>query len=111
MERKRKHKRLTADNLLSYISLDENGRPLDQGVGRTLDISQGGLLMGTNAPIEAKFIKLTFIDTKDDLIDIKAKVVYCIKKEAKNFLIGVSFIETNERIYEIMKEMIKFFGK
>ena len=110
MVRKRRHKRITTHNLLSYVGLDEKGRPLDQGVGNSLDISQGGLLMGTNAQIESKFIKLTFIDTQDEFINIKAKVVYCMEKEPKNFHIGISFIETNERIHKIMKEMIEVFS-
>jgi hypothetical protein len=110
MVRKRKHKRITTHNLLSYVGLDKNGRPLDQGVGNALDISQGGLLMGTNTPIESKFIKLTFIDSREELVNIKAKVAYCMEKEPKNFHIGVSFIESNERIQEIMKEMIKVFS-
>ena len=107
---KRKHKRITAHNLFSYVGLDKKGRPLDQGVGNTLDISKGGLLIETNAPIESNFIKLTFVDSQDELINVKAKVVYCMEKEPKNFHIGISFIESNERVHEIMKEMIKAFS-
>jgi len=106
----RRHKRITTHNLLSYVCLDVNGDPLDQGVGSTLDISQGGLLMGTNAPIKSQFVKLAFIDTQEELVNIKAKVIYCIEKEPKDFLIGISFIESSQKIDGIMEEMIKVFN-
>jgi hypothetical protein len=105
----RRHKRITTHNLLSYVCLDEDGSPLDQGVGSTLDISQGGLLMGTSEPVHSKFLKLTFIDTQNELVNIKARTIYCIEKKPKNFLVGICFIESTKRINKIMEEMIKSF--
>jgi hypothetical protein len=111
MLEKRRHKRTNIHNPLSYVSLDEYGRPSDQGMGNILDISQGGLLLETCAPIQSKFIKLTFIDTQDEFVNIKAKVVYCRGKEPKIFRIGTRFIESNARIHEIMEKMKKVFSR
>ena len=110
MVEKRKHQRVETVNLLSYIGLDENGKPLEQGVGKTLDISQGGLLMETQVPIMAKYVMLMSIDIKDELIKIKGQVAYCREKAPKTFHIGVCFKEANERVREIVVGMIKVFS-
>ena len=81
------------------------------GSGEYPGYKSGGFLIETNAPIWSKFIKITFIASKDELISIKAKVVYCMEKEPKNFHIGIRFIETGKRIDEIMKEMTEAFNQ
>jgi len=110
MVEKRKYQRVKTVNLLSYISLDEEGKPLEQGVAKTLDISQGGLLMETKVPIEAEYIMLMSIDVKDELIKIKGKVAYCKQESPETFHIGVRFKEANVRVREIVVGMIKVFS-
>ena len=109
MPDKRRHQRVEAVNLISYVSLDENDKPLDQGMGKTLDLSQGGLLMETRVPIETKYIMLMSLNLKDELIKIKGEVVYCRQGDSKNFHIGVRFKEANDRIRKIVVGMIKVF--
>ncbi len=111
MEENRRYKRVDSINLLSYVSLDEDGKPLEQGMGRTLNISQGGLLIETQVPIEAKYILLMAVDIQDHLIKIKGKVAYSKEVEKKLFHTGVRFIESNEKIREIVVEMVKVFTK
>ena len=36
---KRKHERFDALNLLSYITIDSDGKEWDQGMGRTLNLN------------------------------------------------------------------------
>ncbi len=110
MQEKRKHQRVKTINLLSYVSLDEEGKPTDQGMGKTLDISQGGLLLETNVPIEAKYIMLMAIDIKDELVKIRGRIAYSKKKAPEIFHSGVRFKETNERIREIVVEMVRVFS-
>jgi hypothetical protein len=110
MLEKRKYQRVKTVNLVSYVSLDDNGKPLDQGMGKTLDISQGGLLMETKVPIEAKYITLMSINMKDELVKIKGKIVYCIKEDSNIFHIGIRFKEANDAIRDIVVGMIKVFS-
>ncbi len=110
MQERRKNQRVKTVNLLSYISLNEKGKPTDQGMGKTLDISQGGLLLETKVPIEAKYIILMAIDIKDELINIRGKIVYSVEVEPKIFHSGVRFKETNEKIREIIVEMVRVFN-
>ncbi len=107
---KRRHPRVSTLNLMSYVCLDENENQFDQGMGRTLDISQGGLLMETPAPIESKYILLMAIDFKDELVNIKGQVAHSRKTKEKKFNTGIRFVEPNEKINEIIVGLIKAFN-
>ncbi len=108
-EEKRRHARVTSFNLMSYTCFGENRKPLGQGMGETLDIGLGGLLMETPVRIQSKYILLMAINLKEELIEIKGRVVYCKDFESKIFHTGIRFIEKNERIREIVTDMLKVF--
>ncbi len=93
---KRKHERVSTLNLLYYVCLDEGGNHLDQGMGKTLDISQGGILIETHIEIEAKFIMLLALSFEEDLIDIKSEVAYSRKADSGMYESGIKFLEINE---------------
>ena len=73
---KRKHERFDALNLLSYVSIDSDGKEWDQGMGRTLNISESGLQLETHEPVDTKNTLLISIGIEDDLVEIKGKAVY-----------------------------------
>jgi len=108
-EEKRKHYRAKTVNPVSYVCVDQDANPLNQGMGTTLDISRGGLLMETKVPIKSQFILLTATDTEEELTRIKGKVVYCREVEPGLFHTGIRFVEANERIRKIVAGMIKAF--
>ncbi len=71
-ENKRKHERIESLNL-SYICLDEDENIVKQGMGRTLNISESGMLLETHFPIESKHTLRLTISLEEDLLDIKGK--------------------------------------
>ena len=46
-EEKRKHARVRTMNAISYICVDDDGNQIDEGMGTTVDISQGGAFIET----------------------------------------------------------------
>ena len=108
---KRKHQRIRTLNLLSYVCLDENSNHLEQGMGRTLDISQGGILMETHVQIESKYILLMSVGFEDELIDIKGEVVYCREGTSGMFESGVRFLETDEQMNQIIEKLVRIFNQ
>ena len=108
---KRQYQRVSTLNLLYYVCLDENGSHLEQGMGKTLDISQGGLLMETHIQIEARYIMLLALGFEEELVDIKGEVAYSRQNEAGMYESGVKFLETNEKITHIVEELINDFKK
>jgi hypothetical protein len=109
-EERRRYQRINTVNLLSYVSLDENGKPLDQGMGKTLNISQGGLLLETKVPINAQYVLIMALDIRDELIKIRGQVVYCRETDPRTFHTGVRFKEANERVREIVVELVRVFN-
>ena len=72
-EDKRKHQRIPSLNL-SYICLDENNNIVKQGMGRTLNLSESGILLETHFPIELEYLVLMTIALKEDLLEIKGSL-------------------------------------
>jgi hypothetical protein len=104
---KRKNPRVKTSNGVSYVCIDENGNEIEQGMGKTIDISIGGILLETSVRIESKYILIATIDLKGNLIEIRGKVVYSRKIEFREFLNGIQFLETPEKQIKIIAEFIK----
>jgi len=104
---KRKNPRVKTSNGVSYVCIEENGNEIEQGMGKTIDISLGGILLETSVRIESKYILIATIDLKGNLIEIRGKVAYSRKIESGDFLNGIQFLETPERQFKIIAEFIK----
>ena len=104
---KRKNPRVKISNGISYVCIDENGNEIEQGMGRTIDISLGGMIIETSVPIESKYILIATIDLEGNLIEIRGKIANSKKIESGEFLNGIQFLETPERQIKIIAEFIK----
>ncbi len=110
-EERRKKPRVNSLNLLSYLCMDENDEVVMQGVGRTLTVSQGGILLETHAPIDPGHAVSLVIAIENDLVDVKGKVVYSSTGKEGRFNTGIQFVEPDETILKILKESIAAFGQ
>jgi CheY-like chemotaxis protein len=108
---RRNHKRVHTGSLLSYVGMDENDTPVEEGIGNALNICQGGLLFETPLPIEAKNIQLTTSGIKDELISVKGKVIYSQMTEPNVFHTGINFRESKEKTREFVVELVKIFSQ
>lgn len=108
---KRKHERVDALNLLSYVTIDSDGKEWNQGMGRTLNISESGLQLETNEPIQTRYVLLISIGIEDQLVDIKGKVVYTNRGDAGMFETGIEFIEVKPDAMAVLKRYISEFNK
>jgi len=108
---KRKHERVDALNLLSYVTIDSDGKEWNQGMGRTLNISESGLQLETNEPIQTQYVLLISIGIEDQLVDIKGKVVYTNRGDAGMFETGIEFIEVKPDAMTVLKRYINEFNK
>jgi hypothetical protein len=78
MER-RKYPRVETRNLISYVSVGENGEVKGQSLGRALNISQNGIFLETTRLIFSESISLMSVDVDNHLIEIWGKVVYSME--------------------------------
>ena len=108
---KRLYTRIGALNLIAYDCMDEDGQVVMHGMGRTLNVSEGGILLETHVQIEQQYDASLSIGLEDDLIDIKGKVVSSKPGEVDKFESGIKFLEIGEKELAILKLYIKAFKK
>ncbi len=108
-DEKRIDPRIESSNLLSYICLDENNHEMMQGMGRTLNVSEGGILLETHVPIDPHHIVSMTMALEDDLMDFKGKIAYSRKREDGKFESGIEFIEMDEEKQRFYRQYILIF--
>jgi len=108
---RREHPRINALNLLSYVCMNENSETVRQGMARTLDVSEGGILMETHVPIDPQYTVSLTLGLKDELTDVKGKVVHFRTDGNGRFQSGIQFMKTQEPTSRILKKFTEAFKK
>jgi len=108
---KRKHERVDTLNLLSYVVLDSDGKEWEQGMGRTLNISETGLQLETREPIQTNNILQISIGIEDELVEIKGKVIYTNRGDAGMFETGIEFRQVKQDALAVLNKYINEFNK
>ncbi len=111
IDEKKKHPRVKTENLVSYVCIDDRGNERGARIGRTIDVSLGGILIETNKPIETKDILLTTISIDDEIMNMKGKVVYYRVEDSGMFRTGIQFFEPKKNIQLFVSSMIKLYSK
>jgi hypothetical protein len=104
---KRKYPRVKIKNLISYVCLDEDGKPIKRLMGSALDISQGGLLLETANQIEPGNGILITADEQDRIVEIKGKAAYCRETGSGRFYVGISFQGTHDENIQFAKHIVR----
>ena len=108
-ENKRKHERIQSLNL-SYICLDEDANIIKQGMGRTLNISESGILLETHFPIEPEHVVQLTISLEEELLDLKGKPAHVRSCDDGKYEIGIQFIELDQNACDLLKKFISGGG-
>ena len=103
---KRKHSRYSSINL-SYVCLDEDQQVIHQFMGKTLNISEDGLLLETHFPIDMLSTLILSIGLQDDLVEIKGKVSYCRPLGHGKYGIGIKILEVNGESRSVWQRFIQ----
>lgn len=107
-QEKRKHRRVDSLNL-SYFCEDEKGVVVNEGMGRTLNVSESGILLETHfATVPSHYLSLT-IAIGDDLVDIRGRIVHSSTGEDGKFQAGIQFLDIDDHALEILKKFIQLF--
>ena len=78
-------------------------------MGRTLNISQGGMLLETHAPLDPAYFLSLGIGMDGEIMEIKAKVVHCKKRHDGKFESGIQFLLTNASAMRLINRHVKEF--
>ncbi len=105
----REYPRVETRNVVSYVCLDKKGTEIGEGMGETLNISQGGILLKSAYPIESEFILLMSIDLENNIMEIKGKVAHSKKDKSDKYETGISFLGTHDENIQIITKFIKTY--
>ena len=105
---KRKHARVNSLNL-SYFCLDQNDKIVKQGMGRTLNVSESGILLETPFPIDSNHTVLLNIGLEEDIVDIKGKPIHSKTNDLGLHEVGIQFLKISETTRKKLKKYIEVF--
>jgi hypothetical protein len=104
-ENKRKHERIQSLNL-SYICLDEDKNIVKQGMGRTLNISESGILLETHFPVESNHTIQLTVSLEENLLDIIGRPVHVKSIDGGKYQIGIQFADLDENATKMLQDYI-----
>lgn len=107
---KRRCPRISSESRVVYVLFNEGRERVDRGVGRTLNLSQTGVLLETEKILEGAFIVLMTMDLEGKKVKVKGTVAtsrYC--NDSGCFLTGVEFIGPKEEQLEAIKAFVKIY--
>jgi c-di-GMP-binding flagellar brake protein YcgR len=110
-EEKRKHFRIDSLNLLNYIYLDEKKEASAQGMGRTLNVSESGILLETHNAIDIGLIVSLTIGLEENMVDIKGRAIYANKNDQEMFETGIEFFDVDANAQNVLHQYIVAFNK
>jgi hypothetical protein len=107
---RREHPRIQTRNLISHLSLDEQGNPISQGLSKAIDISMGGILIETPQPIESGLISLLAVGLDNNFIEIKGELVYSKKADSGMYHSGIKFVGPDNQVKKFVVGLIKEYN-
>lgn len=104
----RKDERIDASNLLYWCVKDDAGAVVQQGMGRTLNVSESGIRLESRKRIDAENALWLTIGFEDDLVEIPGKIENMTQTDDL-YTFGIRFIELDERSRVILNQYVKVF--
>ncbi len=105
----RRHDRIDSANLLAYTCRDQKNEVMDQGMGRTLNVSENGILLETYAPLDTTCAISLSIGFQQQVAEIEGKILWCRPDSKGMFQTGINFLEIKEPDLVVLKEFMKKF--
>jgi hypothetical protein len=105
-EEKRRHPRFDSLNL-SYICLDEDQKVVKQGMGRTLNLSESGILLETYFPIDAGHTVILSIGLRDALVDARGRLVHLRETGPDLYEVGIRFVDPDEQVLNSIRQFLE----
>ena len=109
-EDKRKHSRIDSLHLLNYVYFDDNDDEATQGMGRTLNVSESGILLETHNAIGVHNVVSLTIGFEEDVVEIKGRSVYAKENAQGMFESGIEFFDVDEAALKVLRQYIAAFN-
>lgn len=106
---KRLSLRVDSQNLLTFTCCYSEGDGTVQGMGRTLNLSEGGILLESHIPLVTEVDVCLSIALEEDLMEFRGTVVHHRQKEDGLFVSGIRFTEMDEERLSFLRQYIILF--
>jgi len=111
MNEKRKHSRVDSIYLLNYVHRDEDDNALYQGMGRTINVSESGIMLETHVALNQADVVDVVVGLKEDMVPIRGKVVFTQTTENGRFRSGIQFLSIDTAALETLRRYIEAFNQ
>lgn len=95
-------------NLLDYLVVDQQGRQGEYSMARTLNVSEGGILMETHIPLPKGQQVMITLGLQEDLINVMGRVVYTTF-DSERHQNGIEFFHLAENDRAILTRYVQAF--
>lgn len=107
---KRRSPRIESENSVGYVLFDKMRVKVDQGSGRTKNLSQNGVLLETKKVLNGAYVVLVTINLDGKKVKVKGKVVTSRFDESLGcFLSGIEFIGPKDEQLEAIVAFVKAY--
>ena len=103
----RKFERKDSLNILDYVVIGEKGDPISNGMGRTLNVSESGLLLETHNPLTKGQTLLITVGLEEDTVELKGKVNHVEPASKKKFCSGIEFVKIDKNDKRVLNKFLK----
>lgn len=108
-QNQRLHPRYPSLNLIAYDCLNEHSEVIKRGMGRTINISESGILLETHVRIAPETRLLLGIGLEDDLVQIHGRAAYCKPGSEQFYETGIEFEPSDEAQRKVILNFIQLF--
>ncbi len=91
----------------TYDCLNDDDEPFHHGMGRALNVSEGGICLETHTPIDAHDKLSITMMIGDELIEVNGRVVYCDVSKDEKYRSGVEFLEIEDSAMQVLNNYIE----
>ena len=109
MSNKRQHNRFDSSNLIHFNCLDKSDKVSKQGMGRTLNVSESGILLETSFQIRDSQNVSMAIGLDNDMVSIRGIVVRSTEGNNDRFEAGIQFFEVGTSDRDLLRKYIDAF--
>ena len=107
---RRQYPRVATSSLVSYFLINKKGAKIGQGIGKTINISQKGILIETSRTIDSKYVLILAKDLDDKMMEIKGQVVYSRKITPGIYECGINFQSEHAENVNLRRDPIRVFN-
>lgn len=105
---KRRHIRIDSENL-SHVIVEGEGQPVNEGIGKTLNLSESGILLETHFPVDSGQEVDLYLALGEQLVSVRGAVIHSRPNENGVSRTGIQFRNVDDEAAAMLKQFVVLF--